>query len=70
VVVQGIPHLGGMPYVINTVTAHEFQTAIREFAAKKRKNEIAYQEVEEFLKVCTWEERFNEMLNLLERHGE
>ena len=58
VVVKGISHLSSFPYVKVCQDSMEAQNAISEFVRMKRRQEIEPEILDDFLKNCTWEERF------------
>jgi|GEM_PF-5664155 len=62
VVVKGISHLGNFPYVTVCQDSVEAQNAISEYARMKRRQDIQPEILDDFLKNCTWEERFKQAM--------
>lgn len=62
VVVKGISHLSSFPYVTVCQDIVEAQNAILEFGRMKRRQEILPEILDDFLRDCTWEERFKQAM--------
>lgn len=61
----GIPHLSKYPFVMHCDTAEAFVGSVQSLYQQVIAENLNYRELDEFLKVTTWDERFNQMLKII-----
>ena len=62
----GIPHLCRYPFVKHCESAEEFVSSVQIFYQQIINNKLDYSKLDEFLAETTWDERFNEMLKIID----